>query len=87
MIRTSVLACIRGQGLACRYIAETGEYRVTYTERDIRARENITGYSRVRDRAEALACYTDDPDDALMTARAMAQAWGIQPLAVQCQED
>lgn len=51
-----------------------GEWRVTYTQAAITEREGVTGRER-DERAESLACYTNDATDALDTARAMSLAW------------
>lgn len=51
-----------------------GEWRVTYTAAAITEREGVTGKAR-DERAESLACYTNDADDALATAAAMSRAW------------
>lgn len=60
MTKAETLAAIRAlPNMTARYISDTGEYRVTMT--------NVS-----RERAEAIACYTDDAEDALGTARDMA---------------
>lgn len=63
MTQKQTLAAIKALGLAARYSAEFGEYRVTYTPADVPSAE----------RREALASYTPDAADALGTARAMRE--------------
>jgi hypothetical protein len=70
MTRKETLAAIKALGLAGRYSAEYGEYRVTYSPADVASAE----------RREALASYTPDSADALGTARAMREHFdGLTP--------
>lgn len=71
MTQKETLAAIRAAGMAARYSAEFGEWRVTFTADDMPSAE----------RREAVASYTDDAQDALDTARAMrahAERHGFQ---------
>jgi hypothetical protein len=71
MTQRGTLAAIRAAGMAARYSAEWGEYRVTFNASDLPSAE----------RREAVAAYTSDAQDALDTAKAMrahAERHGFQ---------
>jgi hypothetical protein len=71
MTQRETLAAIKAAGMAARYSAEFGEWRVTFTADDMPSAE----------RREAVACYTPDSEDAISTARAMrahAERHGFQ---------
>lgn len=82
MTQAQTLATIRSlEDMAASFDSETREYRVTFATHAIRA-ANLgagvsTAFAFVRDRAEAVAYYTDDAADALATARSM-QAQGYR---------
>lgn len=63
MSRATTIAAIKAiPHMTARWEDFAGEYRVTYSDWS-------------KDRAEAVACYTDDPEDAIGTAEAMSKAW------------
>lgn len=55
-----------------------GEWRVTINVYDVSARYEGKGIDWCDRKQEALACYTDDAEDALGTARAMSAEWARQ---------
>jgi len=62
-----LFAAVRALGLAI--TVQDGEYRITL-------RADVQPDSA---RREAVACYTDDREDALATARALAAHYGVAP--------
>jgi hypothetical protein len=61
MTQRETLAAIRAVGMAARYSAEFGEWRVTFPAAEMPDPE----------RREAVACYCNDNSEALDNARAM----------------
>lgn len=59
-------------GIQAKFITDTGEYRITY-----RYPHALPGghgrIARIQERQESLACYTDDREDALGTAKHMSE--------------
>lgn len=55
-----------------------GEWRITIKPALIRARSPGGSQSWARNKAEAMACYTDDNADAVGTAQQMAARWQAQ---------
>lgn len=68
MNRKDTLEAIRAAGMAGTYDAGTREYRVTYPAQEMPDKE----------RREAVASYTDDPADAIGTAKAMRERQNIE---------
>lgn len=78
MSRNATLAAIRAlPDMSAGFDTDTGEYRLTFATHAIRAVNIAAGVASsfrfVADRAEAVACYTNDGDDAVATAQAMQE--------------
>lgn len=73
MNRTATLAAIKAlPGMTARYDRYASEYRVTFTADALAAMMPSASHAERRQRAEDLAAYASDADDALGTARAMS---------------
>jgi hypothetical protein len=70
MTRQQTIDAIKALGLRCTFIRETGEFRVAYNLGPLPGGRGAQ--ARQREQEEAGAYYTDDKEDALGTARSMA---------------
>lgn len=82
MNKTAAIKAIKAMGLSVRSTGFGSELRITYRLDDPRLQPTNCWHSpctcpKPRERAEQVAYYTDDPEDAIATAKMMAESLEI----------